>query len=77
MAHISFQFMLMMLIHWEEAHVLWQKNTEALVVASKENGLEVIANKTKFMVMSRDRIVGRSHNIKIDNSYLTSVDKFK
>jgi len=29
-----------------------KKNTEALVVASKETGLEVIANKTKYMVMS-------------------------
>jgi hypothetical protein len=27
------------------------KNTEALVVASKETGLEVNANKTKYMVM--------------------------
>jgi hypothetical protein len=31
-----------------------KKNTEALVVASKEIGLEVNAEKTKYMVMSRD-----------------------
>jgi hypothetical protein len=30
-------------------------NTEVLVVASKESGLEVNADKTKYMVMSRDR----------------------
>ena len=29
-----------------------QKNTEALVVASKDTGLEVNANKTTYMVMS-------------------------
>jgi hypothetical protein len=31
-----------------------KKNTEALVVASKEAGLEVNADNTKYMVMSRD-----------------------
>jgi hypothetical protein len=29
-----------------------KENAEALVVASKENGLEVNADKTKYMVMS-------------------------
>ena len=38
-----------------------------MVVASKEAGLVVIADKTKYMVMSRDQNAGRSHNIKIDN----------
>jgi len=46
------------------------KNPEALVVASKEIGLEVNADKTKYMVMSRDYIAGRIHNIKIDNRIL-------
>jgi hypothetical protein len=31
-----------------------RKNTEALLIASKEIGLEVNAEKTKYMVMSRD-----------------------
>ena len=34
-------------------HII-KKNTEALVVACKETGLEVNADKTKYMVMSRD-----------------------
>jgi hypothetical protein len=37
-------------------------------VASKEIGLEVNADKTKYMVMSRDQNAGRSHSMKIDNS---------
>jgi len=36
-----------------------KQNVEALVVASKENGLEVNADKTKYMVKSRDRDAGR------------------
>ena len=45
-----------------------KKNTEALANASKETDLQVNADKTKYMVMSRDQNAGRSHNIKIDNS---------
>jgi len=36
-------------------------NLETLVVASKEIRLEANADKTKYMVMSRDQNVGRSH----------------
>jgi len=43
--------MLMMLIFWGSAHTV-KKNTAALVVAGKEIGLEVNADKTKYMVMS-------------------------
>jgi hypothetical protein len=42
-----------------------KKNTEALVVASEEIGLEVNAEKTKYMVMSRDQNAGQNHNIKM------------
>ena len=35
-----------------------KENAEALVVASKEIGLEVNADKTKYMVMSRDQNAG-------------------
>jgi hypothetical protein len=39
-----------------------QKNTEALIAAAKEIGLEVNADKTKYMLMSRDQNAGRNHN---------------
>jgi hypothetical protein len=32
-----------------------KKNGEALLVCSKDNGLEVTADKTKYMVLSRDQ----------------------
>jgi predicted RNA-binding protein YlxR (DUF448 family) len=54
-----------------------KENTEALVIASKEIGLEVNADKTKYMVMSRDRNTGRSHYIKIDNSCFESLEHLR
>ena len=39
--------------------------------------MEVNADKTKCMVMSRDQNAGRSHNIKIDNSSFESVEQFR
>ena len=47
-----------------------KENAEALVVASREIGLEVNADRTKYMVMSRDQNVGRSHSMKNDNNPL-------
>jgi hypothetical protein len=44
-----------------------KKNIEALVGASKETGLEVNVDETKYMGMSRDQNAGQSHNIKFDN----------
>ena len=37
-------------------------NTEALLALSKDIGLEVNADKTKYMMMSRDKNAGRCHN---------------
>jgi len=45
-----------------------KENKDTLLVGSKEIGLEVKADKTKYMVMSRDQNSGRSQNIKTDNS---------
>jgi hypothetical protein len=40
------------------------ESVQASAVATRENGLEVNADKTKYMVMSGDNNAGRSHNIK-------------
>jgi len=40
-----------------------KKNTEALVVARKETGLEVNADKTKYMVMSQNQNTEQNHNL--------------
>ena len=39
-------------------------------MASKEIGLEVNVDKTKYMVMSGDQNAGQSHTMKVDNSSL-------
>ena len=40
-----------------------KKNIEALVVARKETGLEVNADKTKYMVMSQNQNTEQNHNL--------------
>jgi hypothetical protein len=54
-----------------------KKNTEALVVASKEIGLEANADKTKHVVMFRDQNARQSHNIEIYNSSFERAEQFK
>jgi len=53
-----------------------KENAEALVVGTKEIGLEVNADKTKYMIMSRGQNAGRSHNMKIDNGSIERVEEF-
>jgi hypothetical protein len=50
-----------------------KKNTEASVVASNDTGLEINAEETKNMVVSRYQNAGRSHNIKTDNKSCENV----
>jgi hypothetical protein len=54
-----------------------KENTDAVVVAGKGSGLEVNADKTKYIVMPRYQNAGRSHNIKTDNSSSERMEKFK
>ena len=70
--HFNFWFMLMMLIYWPEAYIC-----RSFSIASKKIGLEVNADETKHMVISRDYNAVRSHNIKIDNSSFEMVEQFK
>jgi sorting nexin-29 len=54
-----------------------QKNTKALLDASKEFGLEVNLEKTKYMLVSRCQMAGRRQSIKIGNRSFESIAKFK
>jgi hypothetical protein len=54
-----------------------RENAEALVVATKEIGLEANTDKTKYMVMSRDRNAGRGEGVKTDNMSIERVEEFK
>src|SRR5215469_13085010 len=54
-----------------------KKNAEALVAATKEIGLEVNAQKTKYMTVSRDQNAGQIHSMKTDNSSIERVEEFK
>jgi hypothetical protein len=48
------------------------KNTEALIDASKEVGLEVKTEKTKYMLCCH-QIAGQNHNMKIANRYFEAM----
>jgi hypothetical protein len=54
-----------------------KKNTETLLDASKEVGLEMNPQKPKYMLMSRGQKVGQKHSIKIANRSFEDVAKFK
>ena len=54
-----------------------KENHEALVAATREFGLDVSADKTKYMVMPRDQNAGRIQSVRIDNSTFERVEEFK
>jgi hypothetical protein len=54
-----------------------KRKATALVVANERIGVEVNADRTKYMVMSRDQNAGRNHRIMIDNSSFERVEVFK
>jgi hypothetical protein len=51
-----------------------QKNIKALLDASKEVGLEVNPEKTKYMLVSRCQKAGQWHGIKIANRSFECVE---
>ena len=53
------------------------ENAEALVADTRETGLEVSADKTKYMVMSREQNAGQNHSVRIDNNTFERVEEFK
>jgi hypothetical protein len=54
-----------------------KENAEALVVATREIGLEISADKTKYMDISRDQNAGRIQSVRMDNSTFKRVEEFK
>ena len=52
-----------------------KENAEALVAATREIRLEVSADKTKYMVISRDQNAGQNHSVRIDNSTFERVGR--
>jgi hypothetical protein len=54
-----------------------KKNAEAVLDASKEIGLEVNSEKTKYMFTSRHQTAGQSNYIRVANKSFEKVAKFK
>ena len=54
-----------------------KENAEALVAATREIGLEVSTDKTKYMVMSRDQNAERNHSVRIDNNTVERAEECK
>jgi hypothetical protein len=54
-----------------------KENSETLLEASRDIGLEINADKTKYMIMSRYPNSGQNQNIRIDNESFENVTKFK
>jgi hypothetical protein len=54
-----------------------KKNTETLIDARKEVGIEINIEKTKYMLLSRQQNVGQNHNIELYNGSLDNVTQSK
>jgi hypothetical protein len=71
-----------LLVYADDSNILggsvhaMKENAEALAVASKEIGLEVDADKSKYVVRSLDQNAGRSQNINIDNNSFERAEDF-
>jgi hypothetical protein len=61
----------------EENIGIIKKNTEALLGANKEVGLEVNPKKTKYMLLSPSHKIGQKHSIKTGNRSFEDVEKSK
>jgi hypothetical protein len=54
-----------------------KKNMKTLIDASKEIGLEINVDKTKYMLLSRHQNVGQNQDIKIANRSFENVSQLK
>jgi hypothetical protein len=53
------------------------RNTQTLIDASKEIGLEVNTEKTEYMLLSHHQNAGQNHDIKIGNRCFENVEQFR
>jgi hypothetical protein len=54
-----------------------KKNTETLIDASKEVGLEINVEKTKYVLLSRHQNVSQNRDVKLANRSFENVSQFK
>jgi hypothetical protein len=67
---------MLMRIYWEITDNI-KKNIETLIGASKEVGLEVIAEKTKCMSLPRHQNAEQNQNMKIGDRSFENIGRFK
>jgi hypothetical protein len=59
-------------------HLAWMnRNTETLKDSSREQGLEVNVENTKYMLLFRDQNAGQIRDIKIASRSFENVSQFK
>jgi hypothetical protein len=69
--------MLIMCIYWEKTYIPQRETHKTLIDASREVGLEVNAEETKYMLLSNLQTAGQHHDIKIANRSFENVAQFK
>jgi hypothetical protein len=77
MVHISFWFYVANVNELGGSVHTVEGNAEIFLVASKEIGLDVNTDKTKYIVMHRNQNAGRNHSMKFDNSSFERAEGFK
>ena len=64
------------LLQSQNTHIV-KKNTEVLLVTSQETGLEVNAEKIKYVFMSCVQTAGPRHNVQVGRKIFECVAEFK
>jgi hypothetical protein len=75
MGHISCWFVLDVNLLGDNIDTT-KKNAQTLIDASKEFGLKVNTEKTKYMLLPRHQNAGQNHDIKIGNRCFENVAHF-